>query len=120
MGVTIKWLAGTASDVTEDAITEINFGDIVRPGTATASFKIGNTGSSIAEQVVVSADGADAEAVSWKSFSSDDSTYSATLNLPNIPATTGLSSTIYVKTTVPETGTTGTHTSNVKVSYVFV
>lgn len=120
MAVTIKWLAGDAVDVNAAAITEINFGDIVRPGEATRTFKIGNTGNSVAEQVVVTADGADAEAVGWKTFSTDGTTFNASVNLPNIAATTGISGQLSIKTTVPETATTGTHTCNIKCSYVFV
>lgn len=120
MAVTIKWLDGAASAVSDAAITEINFGDIVRPGTATRTFKIGNTGSSIVEQVSVSADGADAEAVGWKTFSTDGSTFTASISVPNIAATTGLSGTLSVRTTVPSNGTTGTHTTNIKVQYVYV
>jgi len=118
--VTIKWLAGNAASTADAAITEINFGDIVRPGIATETFKIGNTGSSIAESVSVTADGADAEAVGWKTFSTDASTFTASINVPNIAATTGLSGELSVRTTVPANGTTGTHTTNVKVSYVYV
>lgn len=119
MAVTIKWLDGAAAGIGDAAITEINFGDIVRPGNATKSFKIGNTGTSVAESVVVSADGADAEAVGWKTFSADNVTYTATVNLANI-ASNGVSPVTYVKTTVPDTATTGTHTTNVKVSYIYV
>ena len=120
MAVNILWLDPTAADTSGTQITEINFGDIVRPGTATTSFKIGNTGDSAAEQVVVTVDGADAEAVGWKSFSTDDTTFTAAINLPNIVATNGITDVVYIKTTIPDTATTGTHTSNVKVSYVFV
>ena len=120
MPVTIKWLAGDAADVSAPAITEINFGDIVRPGEATRTFKIGNTGNSVAESVSVSADGADAEAVGWKSFSTDGSTFTASINVPNIAATTGITGQLSVKTTVPANGTTGTHTTNIKVQYVYV
>lgn len=118
MAVTIKWLAGDAAAVTDSAITEINFGDIVRPGEATRTFKIGNTGSSIAESVSVSADGADTEAVGWKTFSTDAETFTASINVPNIAAN-AMTAALSVKTTVPGAGTTGTHATSVKVQYIY-
>lgn len=120
MAVVIKWLAGNAASVADAAITEVNFGDIVRPGAVTQTFKIGNTGSSIAESVSVTADGADAEAVGWKSFSTDASTFTSSISVPNIAATTGLSGALSARTTVPSNGTTGPHNTSIKVSYVYV
>lgn len=119
MSVNIIWLEPTATDISGTQITEINFGDIVRPGSATESFKIGNTGASTAEQVVLTADGADTEAVGWKSFSSDDATYDTSLSLADI-AQDGITPVTYVKTDIPADGTTGSHSTSLKISYVFV
>jgi hypothetical protein len=118
MAVNIIWLDPAATDTSGSQITEINFGDIIRPGEATETFKIGNTGDSVAEQVTVSADGADTEAVGWKSFSTDATNFSASVSLPDI-GVNAISGEVSVKTTVDAAATTGTHTCNIVCDYIY-
>lgn len=120
MAVTLKFLAEAATAVTDAAITELNFGNIIRGNSKIMGLKIGNTGSSIAESVTLSIEGAD-ESVAWKTLSIDAGvTYGTTQSLANIAATTGLSSAIKVKSTVPAGATTGVHTCNLRCEYVYV
>lgn len=118
MAVTIKWLPSTATDTTPVALTSLAYGVVVRPGSATATFKIGNTGTSTAEQVVVKETGTDAEAVGWKTFSLDATTYNATVSLPNI-APNGISGTVTGKATIDAAATLGDHTTQTRVEYIY-
>lgn len=120
MAVTLKFLAENATAVTDAAITELNFGNIIRGNSKIMGLKIGNTGSSIAESVSLSIEGAD-ESVGWKTISVDGgSTWATTQSLPDIAATTGLSGAVKIKSTVPAGATTGVHTCNLRVEYVYV
>lgn len=117
MAVTIKWLQPSASVATGTEITSLDFGTIVRGNEATAQFKIGNTGNSAAEQVVVKAVGAD-EAVAWKTYSVSSGAYQGSLSVANIAAN-GITSAITAKTTVPSNAVLGNHVTATEVSYVY-
>lgn len=119
MAVTIKWLPATATSVTETAITNLDFGQLVRPSTKVLSFKIGNVGTSAAEQVAVKAVGSDTEAVNWKHFSKDGGvTFVTTAFIPDIPSN-GLSEELQIRTTIPADATLGTHATSTRVEYVY-
>lgn len=120
MAVSLKFLADTATAVTDPAITELNFGNIIRGNSKTVGLKIGNTGDSIAESVTCMIEGSD-EAAAWKTISVDNgASWGTTAELPNIAATNGLSGVIQIKSTVPSSATTGQHTTNLRVEYIYV
>ena len=116
--VNIVWLDATAANTSGTQITEINFGDIIRPGSAVRSFKIGNTGDSVAEQVTLSASGADTEAVVWKSFSTDNAAFTASVSVPDIAAS-AITSALYIKTTIDAAATTGSHSCSLVADYIY-
>lgn len=119
MAVNLKFLAETATAVTEPAITELNFGNIIRGNSKTTGLKIGNTGDSIAESVTLKIEGSD-QSVAWKTISMDNgSTWATEVALPNIAATTGLTNKIQVKSTVPSNATTGLHTCSLRCEYIY-
>lgn len=117
MAVTIKWMAPEAENYTGDTISSIDFGTIIVGESATKSFKIANTGTSIAENVTVKCVGVD-EAVAWKKYKLDSGAYNTSIALPNI-AQNGISGLITVQTTVPVSATLGNHTTSTEVSYVY-
>lgn len=120
MAVVLKFLPESSTSVTETALTELNFGNIIRGNSKIMGLKIGNTGDSIAESVTLKCEGSDA-AAGWKSISVDSGlTWEAEAQLPNIPATTGLSSVVQVKSTVPANATTGLHTSSLRCEYIYI
>lgn len=116
--VNIVWLDATAADTSGTQITEINFGDIIRPGSAVRSFKIGNTGDSVAEQVTLSASGADTEAVAWKSFSTDNAAFTASVSVPDVAAS-AITAELYIKTTIDAAATTGVHSTSLVCDYIY-
>lgn len=118
--VNLKFLPESAISVSEEALTELNFGNIVRGNSKTMALKIGNTGSSIAESVVLRVEGGD-PAVAWKTISVDDGgSWKTEAQLDNIPATDGLSKVVKIKSTVPAEATTGLHTTDLRVEYIYV
>ena len=120
MAVSLKFLPETATSVGDGAITELNFGNIIRGNSKTVGLKIGNTGDSIAESVTCSIEGSD-EAAAWKTISIDNgATWGTTAQLPDIAATNGISGVVQIKSTVPSNATTGQHTTNLRVEYIYV
>lgn len=117
MAVNIVWLDPTATTVSGDKITNIDFGTIIVGQSATKSFKLGNTGTSTAEQVTISTIGSD-EATAWKSFSTDNTSFASSVTLANLEPNT-VSDVVYQKSTVPSNATLGTHTTTTQVSYVY-
>lgn len=117
MAVTIKWLAPESSNYTGDVISNVDFGTVIVGESATKSFKIANTGTSIAENVTVKCVGSD-EAVGWKKYKLDSGAYNTQIAIPNIAqnGTTGL---ITVQTTVPLAATLGNHTTSTEIAYVY-
>lgn len=120
MAVNLKFLAENATSVSDSAITELNFGNIIRGNSKVAGLKIGNIGDSIAESVTLKVEGSDAS-VAWKTISVDNgSTWTTEAQLPNIAATTGLTNKIQIKSTVPSNATTGLHTCSLRCEYIYI
>lgn len=120
MAVNIKFLNENATSVSEQAISEINFGNVIRGNSNEVGFKIGNTGDSIAESVTIKIEGS-SQAVSWKQLSKDNgSSWSSEIAIDDIPALTGLSGKIKIKTTVPSSASTGAYNSVVRVEYIYI
>lgn len=120
MAVTLKFLPETAVSTAESAITELNFGNIIRGNSKIMGLKIGNTGDSIAESVTLRIEGGDA-AAGWKTISVNaQSSWETEAMLPNIAATNGISDKVYIKSTVPAGATTGLHTSSLRVEYIYI
>lgn len=120
MAVNLKFLGENATAVTESAITELNFGNIIRGNSKVTGLKIGNTGDSIAESVTLKIEGSDTS-VAWKTISVDNGlSWTTEAQLPNIAATTGLSGKIQIKSTVPSNAATGLHTCSLRCEYIYI
>lgn len=120
MAVVLKFLPDTAVATTESAITELNFGNIIRGNSKVMGLKIGNTGDSIAESVTLKIEGGDA-ASGWKTISvNSGSSFAAEAQIANIAATNGISEVIQIKSEVPAGATTGLHTSSLRVEYIYI
>lgn len=118
MAVTIKWLAGTASATTDTAITSLDLGTITAGNYVEKTFKMANVGTSLAESVVLSCTGSDAEAVSWKNYKVGAGAYGATATVPNI-ASNALTDVLTIKSTVPLSATAGVHSTLTQVAFVY-
>lgn len=120
MAVVLKFLPESAVSTSEVALTELNFGNIIRGNSKVMGLKIGNTGDSTAESVTLKVEGSD-EAAGWKLISVDsEQTWQAEAQIPNIAAEDGLSGVIKVKSEVPASATTGLHTSSLRVEYIYI
>lgn len=118
MAVTIKWLPATATAVTESAIASLDLGVITAGNYTEKQFKIANVGTSLAESVVLSCVGADAEAVTWKTYKVGAGVYGASISIPNIASNT-IAETITIKSTVPLSATAGVHATLTQVAFVY-
>lgn len=120
MAVNLKFLKDTATSVSEEAITELNFGNIIRGNSKIVGLKIGNTGDSMAESVTLKVEGSSA-AVAWKTISiNNEGSWATEVSLPNIAATNGITDVIKVKSTVPSSASTGSYTSTLRCEYIYV
>lgn len=120
MAVNLKFLSQDATSVNDTAITELNFGNIIRGNSKQVGFKVGNTGNSIAESVTAKIEGSSA-AVAWKTISIDGGfSWATEVNLPNIAASNGLTDVIKVKSTVPSNAQTGSYVSTMRIEYIYL
>lgn len=116
--VTLKFLNENASAASEQAITELNFGNIIRGNNKQLGFKIGNTGDSTAESVTLEIEGG--EAAAWKTISIDNgSRWETNPTLPNITPN-GITKKILIKSTVPSIAQTGSFTTTLRCSYIYI
>lgn len=116
--VTLKFLNESASAASESAITELNFGNIIRGSSKQMAFKIGNTGDSTAESVTLEVEGG--ESAGWKTISvNDGSSWETNPSLPNIEPN-AITSKILIKSTVPSMATTGAFSCTLRCSYIYV
>lgn len=117
--VTLKFLAENATSASGSAITELNFGNIIRGNSKTMGLKIGNTGDSTAESVTLEIEGS-SESVSWKKISVDNgSSWETAPSLPNI-APNSITNKILIKSTVPSSSSTGAFVSTLRCSYIYI
>lgn len=116
--VTLKFLNENASSASDQAITELNFGNIIRGNSKQLGFKIGNTGDSTAESVTLEVEGG--EAAGWKTISTDNGArWETNPTLPNI-APNGITSKILIKSTIPSNAQTGNFVTTLRCSYIFI
>lgn len=117
--VTLKFLNENATSASDQAITELNFGNIIRGNSKQLGFKIGNTGDSTAESVTLEVEGS-SEAAGWKTISTDNgASWSNNPTLPNI-APNGITSKILIKSAVPSNAQTGSFMTTLRCSYIFI
>ena len=129
ISVTIKWIPhdDTATDAGDaGTLAELAFGTIQinvaeeTGGSAKRSFKIGNTGTSKAEDCELSFTGANSEAVGWKTLcATEGGSYTTTLEIADIDED-AISPVLWAQSTVPYTATTGNHETNLTIEYTYV